>query len=86
MLESAGLEIERLVLDQRGSWSMVLDSGTHVELGRDVPVERLERLMASWRRLTRTQPLPPVEVDLRYTNGFAVRWPAEAADFAGNDS
>lgn len=85
MLDSAGLETRQLVLDQRGSWSMVVSSGTRVELGRDAPVERLERLMASWRPLLRDRPLPPVEVDLRYTNGFAVRWPLDAADFAGND-
>lgn len=83
MLDSAGLEIRRLTLDERGSWSMELDSGTRVALGRDDPVERLERLMASWRSLLHDRNLAPMEVDLRYTNGFAVRWPDEVADFAG---
>ncbi|MEJ8569602.1 cell division protein FtsQ/DivIB [Elongatibacter sediminis] len=86
MLDSAGLEVDRLVLDQRGSWSMIVSGGTHLELGRDEPVERLERLMASWNPLLRNQPLPPLAVDLRYTNGFAVRWPEPSADLAGNDN
>ena len=86
MLASLELEIQQLVLDQRGAWSMVLNNGTRVELGRDQPTERLERLMASWRPLLRERALPPVEVDLRYTNGLAVRWPADAADFAGNEN
>lgn len=84
MLGSLDLEIGELVLDQRGSWSMTVNNGTRVALGRDDAVERLERLMQSWQPLLRDRRLPPVEVDLRYTNGFAVRWPAEAADFAGN--
>lgn len=85
MLDSVGLEIQRLSLDQRGSWSMVVDNGTRLELGRDMPVERLERLMTSWQPLMRDRPLPPAEVDLRYTNGFAVRWPTEPPELVGNE-
>jgi hypothetical protein len=29
------------------------------------------------------QELPPVSIDLRYTNGFAVRWPSETTEIAG---
>jgi cell division protein FtsQ len=85
MLDSIGLEVQQLELDQRGSWSMAVSSGTRLELGRDAPVDRLERLLASWRGLLRDRPLPPVAVDLRYTNGIAVHWPRDAADYAGND-
>jgi cell division septal protein FtsQ len=46
-----------------------------VRLGRESTVERLQRLLASWETLMRQQDVPPVDVDLRYTNGFAVQWP-----------
>ena len=83
MLARAGLEIEKLELQERGSWSMSLNNGTSVQLGRDDPVERLQRLMSSWRSLMVEQEMPPVRIDLRYTNGFAVHWPAAPEPLAG---
>jgi len=84
MLDAAELEIDQLALDQRGAWSMRLNKGTRVQLGRDQPAERLQRLMSSWETLLTEHALPPVLVDLRYSNGFAVHWPKDATDFAGN--
>jgi len=84
MLDSAELEIDQLTLDQRGAWSMRLNKGTRVQLGRDQPAERLQRLMSSWGTLLIEHALPPVLVDLRYSNGFAVHWPKDSTDFAGN--
>jgi len=84
MLDSAELQIDQLTLDQRGGWSMHLDKGTRLQLGRDQPVERLRRLISGWGILLSEHELPPVLVDLRYSNGFAVHWPKDATDFAGN--
>ena len=70
-----GLEVERLTLDDRGSWSMQLDNGTKVFLGRDSMEERLDRLLSGWEPLMEQQDVPPQGIDLRYTNGFAVAWP-----------
>lgn len=83
MLAGAGLEIERLELHERGSWTMQVNTGTTVQLGRDDPVERLQRLMNSWRGLMVEQALPPTRIDLRYTNGFAVRWPDQSKAVVG---
>ena len=47
-LVSAGLEIQQMTLDQRGAWSVVLNNGTSLHLGRDAVWERLQRLMSSW--------------------------------------
>jgi cell division protein FtsQ len=86
MLDSAELEIDQLTLDQRGAWSMRLNKGTELQLGRDQADERLQRLMSSWETLLYERALPPVRVDLRYTNGFAVHWPKDATDIVGIDS
>jgi cell division protein FtsQ len=74
-LASMGLEIAELSLDPRGAWSMQLSNGTRVQLGRDSARERLQRLLASWDSLMSEQAAPPQDIDLRYTNGFAVLWP-----------
>ena len=78
--------IQRLTLDSRGAWSMLLTNGTTVRLGRTAAYERLQRLMSSWDVLTNQEPSPPTDVDLRYTNGFAVNWPQNTDIQAGNDS
>jgi cell division protein FtsQ len=78
LLVPLGLEIVHMSLDGRGAWSLRLDNGTHIQLGRDSTVERLERLLASWESLMVKREAPPLDVDLRYTNGFAVAWSAAA--------
>ncbi len=86
LLMPLGLEISRLKLDQRGSWSLSLDNGTQVRLGRESPMDRLERLTQSWESLMHGQQDPPQDIDLRYTNGFAVFWPRNPGKQAGTDS
>jgi len=81
-----GLQIQYLTLDLRGAWSMALDNGTQVHLGRESTRERFERFLSSWVSLMQEQELPPQDIDLRYTNGFAVLWPQQLDKKAGNDS
>ena len=82
-LQPIGLEIERIHLDPRGAWFVELSSGTEVQVGRGEPEVRLRRLIQSWQTLMRDRELAPQGVDLRYTNGFAVRWPAPPDKLAG---
>jgi len=73
----AGLEIELIRLDPRGAWFLALTNGTDVHIGRGDPLARLQRLVRSWPVLTGRRQEAPADVDLRYTNGFAVRWPEQ---------
>ena len=86
LLVPLGLEISGIRLDPRGAWSMDLSNGTHVQLGRDSTPERFRRLLASWDSLMLEQSAPPLDVDLRYTNGFAVMWPQPIDTAKGTDS
>lgn len=81
-----GVEVQRLAIDQRGSWSLELTNGTQVYLGRDSTEERLARLLGSWDALMEEQDVPPRGIDLRYTNGFAVTWPRDGDDRTRNGS
>jgi cell division protein FtsQ len=83
MLTPLGLEVMRMKLDRRGAWSMVLDNGTHVELGRAATAERLQRLTASWEPLVGQHGIAPLDIDLRYSNGFAVMWAQHSEQDAG---
>jgi len=86
LLVPLGLEVDHLRLDKRGAWSMVLSNGTRVHLGRDAADSRLQRLLVSWDELMRDRPAPPRDIDLRYTNGFAVMWPQPAESERGTGS
>ncbi len=86
LLVPMGLEIGELSLDSRGAWSMQFSNGTRVQLGREFERERLSRLLATWDSLMFEQAVPPQDVDLRYTNGFAVLWPQPAETTKRTDS
>lgn len=79
-----GQQIERLTLDARGSWSARLSGGTHVSFGKGDIFKNLDVLISTWAGLMHGQDLPPVSIDLRYTNGFAVLWPQNTDVIAGN--
>jgi len=76
----SGLVVEGIALTPRGGWRIELASGTSIELGRAEPAARLKRFLDVWPRLAGTHDVAPAYVDLRYANGFAVRWAGEAAD------
>jgi len=84
VLVSIGQEIERLTLDPRGSWSARLSGGTEVRFGKGDIFKNLDMLVSTWAGLMRGRALPPVSIDLRYTNGFAVLWPQNVDKIAGN--
>ena len=79
-----GQAIERLTLDARGSWSARLSGGTEVRFGKGDVFKNLDMLVSTWAGLMQGQAMPPVSVDLRYTNGFAVLWPQKIDAIAGN--
>ncbi len=78
-----GQQVERLTLDARGSWSARLTSGTEVKFGKGDIFKNLDVLISTWAGLMQGQAMPPVSVDLRYTNGFAVLWPQNVDVIAG---
>jgi len=81
----SGLVIDAVTLSPRGGWRIELVSGSVIELGRTDAQARLQRFPDVWPRLAGSHPQPPAYVDLRYANGFSMRWaaPAEPAP-AGN--
>ncbi len=67
--------VHGVALDKRGSWSITLNDGTEVVLGRDDPEARLERFAPLLPRLAAQHPGQRLaRADLRYTNGFSLTW------------
>jgi len=76
----AGVDVTRVSMDARGSWSLLLSNGTEVVVGRDDARSRLQRFVRVLPQLANQQ-VPIERADLRYTNGFTLSWgtPATAA-------
>ncbi len=72
-----GLGIAAVQLSERGSWSLQLDNGTRIALGRDALERRMHRLVAVWPQLM-ARNVRPQQIDMRYSNGLAIRTPTTA--------
>jgi cell division protein FtsQ len=81
LLGEIGLRVERLVENERRAWWMLLDNGITLNMGRKRFRERLQRFVDIYPNLTRHGVAIAV-VDLRYANGFAVRWNVTPMDAA----
>lgn len=74
VLDEAGLQLVRIAQDARRSWRLMLDNGMEIQLGRKQMMERLKRFAAVYPYVLADHIDNIVVVDLRYSNGFAVRW------------
>ncbi len=74
----SGLVIDAVTLSSRGGWKLDLASGAVIEIGRDNAKQHLARFLDVWPSLVGAHPEPPAYIDLRYENGFAMRWQAPA--------
>ena len=71
-----------LTMNQRRAWEVKLDSGITVELGRDQPGARLNKFVRVYDATIARMPQAVAYVDLRYPNGFAVRFGSESKNKA----
>lgn len=73
-LQPAGLKPVRLMVTDRRAWQMTLDNGIELRFGRGDVDALLERFTRVYPRVLSASAVRIAAVDLRYTNGFAVRW------------
>jgi cell division protein FtsQ len=72
-LAGLGRRVQAIRVSDRRAWTVVLDDGMTVELGRERMVERLAKFAQAYPATVGQMKEPPRMVDLRYPNGFAVR-------------
>lgn len=74
LMKRAGLNIEALQLEARGAWTLMLDNGIRVIVGRQDEEERLARFLKVYQAQLAEKAADIEQVDIRYSNGIAVRW------------
>ncbi len=82
ILASAGLRIISLQRTARRTWTIGLDNSITLVLGREEPAEKVARFARLYPGTLALQSARIKQVDLRYTNGFAVQWLDTHADSA----
>ena len=60
--------------DSRGSWQIKLENGMTLKIGREHQEKRLRRFMVGYTESLKSVINNVRTIDLRYTNGFAVKW------------
>lgn len=78
-----GLHLSGLELESRGAWHLELDNGMKVVAGREDLMPRLRRFIQVYETQLADKVDQIEEVDIRYTNGVAVRW-KQTAELAQN--
>jgi cell division protein FtsQ len=79
LLETAGLVLKHVWVDARQAWRFETVDGVMLNLGRREVMPRLTRFVQLYPYLKAQTGNLPAAVDLRYTNGFTVRWRNDSA-------
>ncbi|MDE1942235.1 MAG: cell division protein FtsQ/DivIB [Betaproteobacteria bacterium] len=66
-------QVEAVDLSERGAWTLRLDNGLTIALGREKTHERLARFVGVYGVVFQNSSPQGATVDLRYPNGFALR-------------
>ncbi len=74
LLQPLGLSIKHMMLNERRSWQLTLDNGIDLVLGRKHSLLRMQRFIQVYPARLASEVARIKHVDMRYNNGFAVRW------------
>lgn len=74
LLAPLHLQVADLRQNGRRAWEVRLDNGLHLLLGRAPDEGQMKRFVSAYPRLLEERAASVAVLDLRYTNGFAVRW------------
>jgi len=76
LLEPLKLKIEQLALSPQHYWIVRLNNGTSLYLGETANLSQLRMLVGLYSRIMANHPTAPIAIDMRYSNGLAVKWQA----------
>lgn len=78
-LSPLGLKVAHLGMDARRAWELTLSNGIRLTLGNKDADRQVQRFVRFYPRVMAARAAEIEQVDLRYSNGFAVRWRAPGA-------
>lgn len=73
-LQDKALVLTEFIVNERRAWTVKLGSGLEIKLGRNNPLQNIQRLLKTVELLGEDLMVLIAAVDLRYPNGYAVTW------------
>jgi cell division protein FtsQ len=74
LLRPLNLSLTGLAMEERGAWTLQLNNGIRLIVGRGQSIEKLQRFGQVYRSVLKRYADRIEQVDVRYTNGLAVTW------------
>lgn len=74
MAAAIDIHLNRIELSERRAWSVEIDNGLLLSLGRSDTYPRMQRFIKTYSQSIAPRLTEIERIDLRYTNGFAIRW------------
>lgn len=74
ILVEKGLKIAELTMSERWAWTVKLQNGLILLLGREAPIKKMKKFLKVYEQVINNQQKHAKWVDLRYPHGMAVRW------------
>jgi cell division protein FtsQ len=75
LLAPIGLHVTMLSVDALGDWQLRVDKGFLIDLGSENALPRLQEFVTGYPALVASDPTNTIlYVDMRYRDGFAVKW------------
>ncbi len=74
LLRSRNLVIGGLKSDKKRAWTVILNNGLEVQVGRDQVMEKMKRFIKVYDRELHLRMAEVERIDVRYSNGVAVDW------------
>lgn len=79
ILRSRGLDVLALKCDNKKSWRLTVKNHVEIAIGRDQVMEKIRRFVTVYDAHLNSVWSDVKAIDVRYTNGIAVRWVADSA-------
>jgi cell division protein FtsQ len=79
-LQDQAMTLKAFYVNERRAWKVILTSGMQIKLGRTTPLKNIQRFLKTVDLLGEEQVAKIAAVDLRYPNGYAVTWKADAEE------
>lgn len=73
-LERLNLSITQINLDPVAGWKLTLSNGIVIMLGNSDFMQHFNNFVVAYPKIIKTKTTPIESIDLRYTNGLAIKW------------
>ncbi len=74
VLQANNMELASFEINERRAWKLKLNNEMELNAGRNQPLEKIQRFLKTIALLGQEQIAGIAVVDLRYSNGYALKW------------